>query len=73
MSSADPVSWKGHKAALDVLVAAREKQTSIRFGEMGSGLKKRDRGTSCVWESRGLAVLLEPNGEDALYSFFDWP
>lgn len=73
LSSADPVNWKGHKAALNRLVATREKQTSIRFGEMGSGLKKRDGDIPCVWESRGLALLPESGGEDAVYSFFDWP
>ncbi len=73
LNPSDALSWKSHQAALEKLTAARQKQVAVRFGEIGAGLKKRSKGFGCVWESRGLAVLPEPNGEEAVYSFYELP
>lgn len=73
VSTPDVLNWEGHQAALEKLATAKQKQTSTRFGQMGTGLKKRDDGAGCVWESRGLGVLSDANGEDAVYSFYKWP
>ena len=73
VSTPDELNWENHKAALEKLVTAQQKQTSMRFGAMGAGLKKRAEGSGCVWESRGLTVLSELDGVDAVYSFYEWP
>ncbi|MDH4081748.1 MAG: hypothetical protein OEU68_18275 [Nitrospira sp.] len=69
----DALSWKGHQAALEKLLAARQRQIPVRFGAMGAGLRKSSEGSGCIWESRGLAVLPETDEEDAVYSFYEWP
>lgn len=73
LSPPDALSWKSHQAALERLVTAREQHIPVRFGEMGEGLRKRAEGSVCVCESRGLAILTEDSGEDAIYSFYKWP
>ena len=72
LSKPDVLSWEGHQVALAKLETSRQRQISVRFGQMGAGLKKQE-GSSCVWESRGLSVLTEANAEEAVYSFYKWP
>ncbi|ABA20054.1 conserved hypothetical protein [Trichormus variabilis ATCC 29413] len=65
------VSRRTQNQALRLLQESFQKKKPIRFGEIGSGLKKVNSKT-CVFESRGLDVRQEhPSKQNAVYSYHD--
>jgi hypothetical protein len=58
-----------YDAALKALRGAAENDIIVRFGSMGSGLKPTSE--ECKFLSRGLEMLVEPNGSLAIYSYHD--
>jgi hypothetical protein len=58
-----------YEQALAALREAAEKQSAIRFGSMGAGLKQTSE--KCKLMSRGLELLTEPKGTVAIYSYHD--
>jgi hypothetical protein len=65
-SSLDEAKYEKSLAALR---ESAEKQSSIRFGSMGTGLKPTSE--KCKLLSRGLELLTEPKGTVAIYSYHD--
>lgn len=57
-----------HRKALANLAKAAKSKLSIRFGEMGFGLKKSAQ-NPCLFYSRGLSVVEEYDHQQAIYSF----
>jgi hypothetical protein len=58
-----------YEKALAALREAAEKQSTVRFGSMGTGLKPTSE--KCKLLSRGLDLLTEPKGTVAIYSYHD--
>jgi hypothetical protein len=58
-----------YEKALAALREAAEKQSPVRFGSMGTGLKPTSE--KCKLLSRGLELLTEPKGTVAIYSYHD--
>jgi hypothetical protein len=58
-----------YEKALAMLRQAAAKHEVIRFGSMGAGLKATSE--SCKLLSRGVELLVEPNGTLAVYSYHD--
>lgn len=68
--SKDIVTRTTHSEALDFLAKASSATAEIRFGRIGAGLAFEE-GTPCVARTKGLAVLFEPDGSQAVYAFHD--
>ena len=60
-----------HKRAIEILERANAKNQTIRFGQMGSGLKKINSSSGCEYKSRGVSELEEFDGKMAIYSFYN--
>ena len=66
-------SGSGHDQAMRVLKDAAASGVPVRFGSMGEGLGFPSSRSKCEVTSRALFVLEEPDGKQAIYSFYKWP
>jgi hypothetical protein len=64
----DPSLLPKHRDALASLEAATG-ATGVRFGEMGTGIKRS--GVRCEFLSKRLELLEEPDGKKQVYSFYE--
>jgi hypothetical protein len=64
----DPSLLPKHRDALASLEAAKG-ATGVRFGEMGTGIKRS--GVRCEFLSRRLELFEEPDGRKQVYSFYE--
>jgi hypothetical protein len=64
----DPSLLPKHRDALASLEAAKG-STGVRFGEMGTGLKRSS--VRCEFLSKRLELLEEPDGRKQVYSFYE--
>ena len=66
-----PPSRSSHASALKYLAAAQVSGASIRFGSMGHGLHSDPGASACTVASRGLALVKENDGANAVYSYYE--
>jgi hypothetical protein len=66
-----PVSYSGHRAALDYLADARRADKPILFGVIG-GTPAPDDNHPCHFLSGGLALEQDEAGATHVFSFHDW-
>ncbi len=64
----DPSLLPKHREALASLAAAKG-AGGVRFGEIGTGLKRS--GARCEFLSKRLELLEEPDGRKHVYSFYE--
>lgn len=68
--SKDIVTKATHSEALEFVEKAASTTAEIRFGQIGAGLAFVE-GTPCAGRTKGLAVMFEPDGRQAVYAFHD--
>ncbi|WP_171088909.1 hypothetical protein [Usitatibacter rugosus] len=66
----DPSLLSKHREALLRLESAAKESVGVRFGQIGSGLK-RSESASCEFFSKGFELLEESDGQKHVYSFFE--
>jgi hypothetical protein len=64
------VTRQAHLDSLAALMKAKETNSPIELGWMGSGFKVSNTANSCVVESRALKIF-EQNGSKSILSFFE--
>jgi hypothetical protein len=62
-----------HSEAIDRLKTSFASGTAMRFGLMGTGLGQDSEARPCVFRSRGLAILEEEPGIQAVNSVYKHP